>query len=137
LADTRGLTGAEIGALGLKAREAEAEAEDNGVLVLDRVPNSPPRPVGESQGVTSISLAIRSPKAPPRAPPPRGSIATGRPIFRLPREDLVAPPASTAPPRLAESEGRLKRKRAHTHRYEEGVASGDIDESQHGALGRP
>ena len=47
-----------------------------------------------------------------------------------------APPASTAPPRLEESEGRQKRKRRHTDRYEEGVEDGELPESQHGAIGR-
>lgn len=43
------------------------------------------------------------------------------------------PPASTAPPAL----GRGKRQRAHTKRYEAGIEAGLINESQHGAIGRP
>jgi hypothetical protein len=31
--------------------------------------------------------------------------------------------------------GREKRKQAHTERYEEAVAQGDLDESQHGKIG--
>jgi hypothetical protein len=40
------------------------------------------------------------------------------------------------PPRL-EDRGRGKRKRAYTERYEQAVAQGDLDESQHGKIGRP
>jgi len=43
---------------------------------------------------------------------------------------------SAAPPRLEEAEGRQKRKRRHTDRYEEGVEDGELPESQHGVIGR-
>jgi hypothetical protein len=39
-----------------------------------------------------------------------------------------------APARLAE--GREIRKRRHTERYEAGIATRDLDESQHGVIGR-
>ena len=42
-----------------------------------------------------------------------------------------APPASTAPSRLAEEAFALKRKRQHIERYEKSVEDSEIDESQH------
>ena len=45
-------------------------------------------------------------------------------------------PASTAPPRLEETEGRPKRKRRHTDRYEKGVKNGELPELQYGTIGR-
>jgi hypothetical protein len=127
LANARGLTGAEVAALELKAREELAraravvtpEAEVIGILVQD----TPPRPGGEFQGGPSVALAIRSPEGPPRASPARSPIAVDPVTFRPSREDSYAPPASTAPPRLVESEGRPKRKRAPTRgRYKDAVA---------------
>ena len=141
-ADARGLSGAEIAKKDLKARETreiiasrernavtpEVEDKDEGILVMDTPP--PSMPAGESQGGTSITLALRpSPEQPRRVPPP--PIRT--PFYRLFPEDPQAPSASTAPPEL----GRGKRKREHTERYELGVEDGLIDQSQHGALGRP
>jgi hypothetical protein len=140
LADARGLTGTETAALDLKAREAlarnkavitpespfELRDDDDEITLLE----TPPRLAGESQDGTTISLAVRSSPEQPRRIPARP------PIFRLFPEDPALPPASTAPPRL-EEEGRGKRKRVHTDRYEKGVAQGDIDESQHGKPGRP
>jgi hypothetical protein len=139
LADARGLTGTKIAALDLKAREALARnkavvtpgspfklGDDDEVMLLE----TPPKLTGESQGGTTISLALRpSPEQPRRIP-------DSAPFSRLSPEDPVFPPASTAPPRL-EEEGRGKRKRLHTDRYKKGVAEGDIDESQHGKRGRP
>lgn len=128
-ADGRGLSGAEIAKKDLKAREASLrkttvtpEADDNDILVLD----TPPRAVGESQGGTSIILAIRSPEAPQRAPP----------MFRLFPEEPSAPPASTAPPALG-VEGRVKRKRTHTIAYKQAIEDGELDESQQGKADRP
>ena len=127
LANARGLTGAEVAALELKTREELArtraavtpEAEAIGVLVQD----TPPRPDDEFQGGPSAALAIRSPEGPPRAPPTQSPITVDPVTFRLSQEDPYAPPASTAPPRLAESEGRPKRKRAPTRgRYRDAVA---------------
>jgi hypothetical protein len=128
-ADARGLTGAEITQKELKAREALASRErtiitpeenvDEGVIV----PNTPPGVVGESQGGTSITLAIRTPEALRRAAPTPT-------MFRLFPEEPSAPPASTAPPRLATEEGRGKRKRAHTRKYQQAVEDGDLDQSQ-------
>jgi hypothetical protein len=142
LADARGLTRAEITALELKARETLArkrnivtpdtpEEEDDGLILF----STPPRPVGESQGGTTITLAHRPSPEQPRHLPPRLEAPRPAPIFRLFPEEPSLPPASTAPPRL-EEEGRGKRKRVHTDRYEKGVAQGDIDESQHGKIGR-
>jgi hypothetical protein len=149
LADARGLTGAEIANKALKEREAEARRQATAQAIPTyisgdaedtvTVPDTPPRALGESQGGTTITvntLAIRlSPEhrraaaRPWAAPPPR------QPHWALfPRED--ASPASTAPPRLEEAEGRQKRKRRHTDRYEEGVEDGELPESQHGAIGR-
>src|ERR1700733_1111017 len=75
LANARGLTGTEVAALELKAREELArsrtivtpEAEAIGVLVQD----TPPRLDGEFREGSSVALAIRSPEGPPRAPPAR------------------------------------------------------------------
>jgi hypothetical protein len=94
--------------------------EDEGLLL---VPDTPPRLVGESQGGTSTTLAIRSPEAPRRPTPPQGT-------FRLFPEEPTAPPASTAPPRL-EEQGRGKRKRAPTKKYQDAVKDGLLDESRH------
>src|SRR6266852_9548886 len=97
-ADARGLGGVEIAARELKARESRPrtiitpeDGDNEGIVVLD----TPPRVIGLSQGGTSITLAIKSPEAPP--------------AWRLFLEELSAPPASTAPPALG-VEGRGKRK---------------------------
>jgi hypothetical protein len=124
----------------LKAREAlarnkavitpepsfELRDDDDDIMLLE----TPPRLAGESQGGTTISLALRPSPERSRRMPARA------PFFWLSSEDPALPAASTAPPRL-EEEGRGKRKRVHTDRYEKGVAQGDIDESQHGKPGRP
>lgn len=134
VADARGLSGAEIAGLDLKAREALARkekttvtpnTEDEGVLV---------GLAGESQGGTTITLAIRSPEQPQQRP--RGPLATGPPIFRLFPAEPSAPPASTAPSRLDEEAVGPKRKRQHTERYEKSVEDGEIDESQYAKIGR-
>jgi hypothetical protein len=69
-----------------------------------------------------VSLLIRTPERPRAAP--RASSPPSPLIFL----------SFTAPARLAE--GRGARKRRHTERYEAGIATGDLDESQHGAIGR-
>jgi hypothetical protein len=112
---------------------------------------TPPRPAGESQGGTTISLALRpSPQQIRRPPPPPSRPAVPAPFQLFPSDDEASddeasddeasddeeldptlPPASTAPPRL-EEEGRVKRRRVHTDRYKDAVAQGDLDESQHG-----
>jgi hypothetical protein len=141
LADARGLTGAELADKALKEREAEARrqataqarethigGDDEGIMT---VPDTPPRALGVSQGGTTITvdtLAIRL--------SPEHRRAVTRPwVAPPPRQSDWALPASTAPPRL-EAEGRQKRKRRHTDRYEEGVEDGELPESQHGAIGR-
>ena len=136
VANARGLSGAEIAGLDLKAREALArkektavtpDNEDEGVLVAL---------AGESQGGTSITLAIRSPEQPRQRPLVRGPLAAGPPIFRLFPAEPSTPPASTAPSRLADEAIRPKRKRQHTERYVKAVEDGELDESQHAKIGR-
>jgi hypothetical protein len=116
----------------LKEREAEARrqatahigGDDEGIVT---VPDTPPRALGESQGGTTITvdtLAIRL--------SPEHRRAATRPWLVPPPQQSHwedASPASTAPPRLEESEGRQKRKRRHTDRYEEGVEDGELPES--------
>jgi hypothetical protein len=114
----------------------DSEEEDDGLLLF----STPPRPIGESQGGTSITLAHQPSLEQPRHLPQRPEASQleaprAAPIFRLfPKEPSLLP-ASTAPPRL-EERGRGKRKRAHTEWYEEAIAQGDLDESQHGKIGR-
>jgi hypothetical protein len=125
-ADARGLTGAEIAERQLNAREkAEKKAREQ----QWQVPKE-----GESQGGTSITLAIRSPERPSRAT---------LPSFL---------PASTAPPRLQREEspeeeeqeegqeeehleeeeyGRGKRRRVGTISYREGREQGLIGSLGH------
>src|SRR4030095_3809484 len=81
LADARGLTGAEVAALELKASEVlarkrnivtpdapeEEEWEDDGLILF----STPPRPIGESQGGTTITVAHRSSPEQPRQLPPQ------------------------------------------------------------------
>jgi hypothetical protein len=113
-ANARGLTGAELAEQAMAVREraerAALEEEEDGLQII---PNTPPKVAGESQGGTSITLAIRSTPerpckvAPPSNPPP--------PLSFL-------PPPSTAPPILGEATG--KRKRTMTDRYREGREEG-------------
>jgi hypothetical protein len=69
-ADTRGLTGAEIAQKDLKVREREAVNRERTVRTPDKeeglllVADTPSRSIRESQGGTSTTLAIRSPKTP-------------------------------------------------------------------------
>ena len=96
LADARELSAHEIGAPELKAREAldhgrtavtwERAGDDNAILLVADTPPGPPRPAGESQGGTSITLAIRSPEPLFVAPPPPWH--AGLPLFRLPSEEV-------------------------------------------------
>ena len=89
------------------------EDEEGVTTVLD----TPPRP---------ITLAIRSSEAPPplsRAP----SLPELMTVSRSFPEGPFVPLASTAPPRLADDEGRPKRKRAPTQgRYKDAVAQGKV-----------
>ena len=109
-ADARGLTGAELAERAMVTRERAERAalikkeEDSLQIILDTPPHSP-RLAGESQGGTTITLAIRTPECPrvlPRDPPP--------PL-------LSFLPPSTAPPVLGDSIS--KRKRTMTDRYKE------------------
>ena len=89
------------------------------------MPITPPRPAGErrvageSQGGTTIILALRTPERlrpgadlAPRASSPPGT----EPGWQL--------PASTAPPSLGQVEAGTKRKREGTIRYKEGREDG-------------
>ena len=78
-----------------------------------------PRVAGESQGGTTITLALRTPdRLRPRPDlAPRVLSAPGtEPEWQL--------PASTAPPSLGQVEAGLKRKRKGIIRYEEGREDG-------------
>jgi hypothetical protein len=136
-ADARGLTGAEIAQKDLKVREREAANRERTVGTPDEeeglllIADTPPRSIGESQGGTSITLAIRSPETPRQVVPPQRGQPIGPPIFRLFPAEPIAPPASTAPSRL-EEQGRGKRKREHTKKYQDAMEDGLLDESQHG-----
>ena len=96
-ADAQGLTGAEIAARQLNARErAEKKAREQ----QWQIPKE-----GESQGGTSITLAIRSPE-------------------RL-------PPASTAPPRLP-APPRLRKASPEEEEQEENHLEDHLEEEEHG-----
>jgi hypothetical protein len=86
--------------------------------------------------VVQLSLAIRSPEQPRQRPLVRGLLAAGPPIFRLFPAEPSAPPASTAPSRLADEAVGPKQKRQHTERYVKAVEGGELDESQHAKIGR-
>jgi hypothetical protein len=87
------------------------------------VPGTPAELVGESQGGTTITLAMRTPE---RLRPglhlvPRASAID----ISSPGSDLAWQlPASTAPPSLGQAEGRPKRKREGTIRYRQGREDG-------------
>jgi hypothetical protein len=118
-ADARGLTGAEVTGKELKVREAfeTREAIESRATTTEQdsdqvlVANTPPRPIGESQGGTSISLALRTPERIHRAPPPAQARPTYSAILGV---GPYMPLASTAPLMLSGTEGLGKRKRAYT-----------------------
>ena len=87
---------------------ASTPDEDPGLLLI---PATPPKPNWESQGGTSITLALGSPRRAPPPPFPEGL------------------PASTAPPRLAGSDTAILGKRARqvTKRYKESREDGVIE----------
>jgi hypothetical protein len=89
------------------------------------VPATPPRPAGqpqvagESQGGTTITLAVRTPdrlRPGPDLCPRASSAPETEPEWQL--------PASTAPPSLGQVEAGLKRKRKATIRYQKGREDG-------------
>jgi hypothetical protein len=88
------------------------------------VPATPPRPAqlaGESQGGTTITLALRTPerlRLGPNLAPRVSPAQENEPAWQL--------PASTAPPSLDQAEARPKRKREGTIRYQEGREDGYI-----------
>lgn len=135
-ASARSFTGAEAAEIaanqakqGSKATATQAAREDtpesSGGEVI--VPATPPRPAGgpqvagESQGGTTITLALRTPErlrpgpdlAPRVSPAPETELE-----WQL--------PASTAPPSLGQAEAGTKRKREGTIRYKEGREDGYI-----------
>ena len=113
-ADARGLTGAELAerAIAIRERAQRAAEEEDGLQIIPDTPPQSPRLAGESQGGTSITLAIRSTPERPRKVTPPGN----------PPPPPCLPPSSTAPPALGEATG--KRKRAMTVRYREGREEG-------------
>jgi hypothetical protein len=134
LTNARGLSGTETAALDLRMRETrntrvrrertaatpsddEDDDEDDEEEGVTTVLDTPPRP---------ITLAIRSPEAPPplsRAPSPPELMT----VSQLFPEGPFVPPASTAPPRLADDEGRPKWKRAPTQgRYKDAAGQGNV-----------
>ena len=135
-ADARGLTGPELADRALAAKERAEKAEqpskkgkaraatpedDDGVRLI---PDTPPGAIlslkGESQGGTTIKLALCSPRRPPPPPVPsfRGS----------PSPELLGDlPASTAPARLTTRAGRP---RVRTTRVKESKEDGYLPESQ-------
>ena len=78
------------------------------------VAETPPRPMGESQGGTSISLALRTLEDICRAPPSVQAQSTNYYILGISLNESYALLASTAPPKLLRMEGLGKRKRAYT-----------------------
>ena len=115
-ADARGLTGAELAERALVARERApraVEEEDS----LQYVPDTPPPSQGlaaESQGGSTITLAIRTPERPRQTTQLRPGPS--------PAPFAFLPPSSTAPPTLGDGVG--KRKRTMTDRYREGREEG-------------
>ena len=82
------------------------------------VPGTPPRAAGESQGGTTITLALRTQERlrtePDLAPPPKKQRQHASPSLSTIAWQL---PASTAPPGLGQAETGLKRKHAGTAKY--------------------
>jgi hypothetical protein len=93
-----------------RERTQRAAEEEDGLQIIPDTPPRSPMMAGESQGGTSIKLAIRTPERPHKDTPARDS----PPSF--------VPPPSTAPPVLGEATG--KRKRTMTDRYREGREEG-------------
>ena len=104
-------------------RPARETTSENSSVEDVVVPRTPPRPAGESQGGTTLTLAMRTPERlhvgpdlAPKAVPTRVS---------FPQHDLAWQlPASTAPPGLGQAETGLKRKRAGTAKYRQGREDG-------------
>ena len=109
--------GAELAERVIVARERTQRAaeEENGLQIIPDTPPRSPTMAGESQGGTSITLAIRStPERPYKVSPSSNPFIPPPPSF--------LPPPSTAPPVLGEATG--KRKRTMTDRYREGREEG-------------
>ena len=139
-ASARSYTGVEAAELAVDKAEhnsnaagkqlARQDTPENGSDEDIIVPATPPRAY-ESQGGTTIILAVRTPERLRPGPDLRPTIITSPetdPSWQL--------AASTAPPRLRQDEGRLKRKRVITNRYREAREDGEIQsiglsQSQH------
>jgi hypothetical protein len=115
----------------LKTREAAASRERIAVTPEDDdigqvlVPDTPPRPVEESQGGTSITSATRSAKLLVELP----RLVLTEPLSSIYSQKSPQPPlASTALPRL-EDQGRRKREMTHT--------KNDLESAENGLLHEP
>lgn len=102
-----------------------AANEDTQLSTITVAPAKPTTPAPSSPPFASISLISTLPIRSPVTPRPR--------LRRTPSPEALPltastyePPSSTAPPNL----GREKRKRAHTRKYQESRANGNIQESQ-------
>jgi hypothetical protein len=67
-----------------------SEDEDEALVLF----STPPRPAGESQGGTTIIVALRDSPREPRQQPPQPKVTA---FYRLCPEEPDLPPASTAP----------------------------------------
>jgi hypothetical protein len=116
-ANTRGLTAAEIAERQLNARE---RAEKKAKKARDRAFGNPE---GESQGGTTMTLAIRSPERPTlRAASPSLPASTAPPRLQLQRED--SPEQEEQVQEQVQLQGRSKRRRIATASYKEAREQG-------------
>src|SRR5437764_4820137 len=83
VADICSLNEAKVAGLDLKAYEALARKEKTAVTPGTENEGILIGLAGQSQGNTSITLAIRSPEQPQQQPLVQGPSAAGPPIFRL------------------------------------------------------
>jgi hypothetical protein len=136
-ADARGLTGAELAKKALLAEERAERSnskrratspevlsrsdDDNGIVT---VPDTPPRPDGESQGGTTITVAPLTIRL---SPEHRRMAPTPSSLFL--EEKSVLPP-STAPPDL-QTRGRQRKRSGKMHENEEAEKEGYELDSQH------
>ena len=116
-ANTRSLTANELGER-RQRQKAREQAEQNRLAMTEddelARPSTPPPP--------SYTLPIRTPTTAERPRPRRTPSSDASPLH----PSAYELPTSTAPPRL----GGEKRRRVHTRRYKESVATGEITESQ-------
>jgi hypothetical protein len=135
-ADARGLTGPELAKKALLAEERAERSnskrratspevlsrsdDDNGIVT---VPDTPPRPNGESQGGTTITVA----PLPIRLSPEHRRVAPAFSLF-LEEESVLLP--STAPPDL-QTRGRQRKRSGKVLENEEAEMEGYELDSQH------